>query len=182
MATVGFDSAIIHIDGQEFTIDATQGGAINASISGLGAESQTEYASNIPFLITTQGVSDVKCSLEVSDILNVEGLYNQLIGVQTVNGISVVGADTKPPYVSLILISKAKMSGKRMFMGLTKGVFVHPDIELGTNENSAKSTTDKVEGTFISDSRGFVYMSAIEDNTAVTLAKFKETLNNKKAS
>ncbi|MCC9079606.1 hypothetical protein LOS21_06600 [Enterococcus faecium] len=41
--------------------------------------------------------------------------------------------------------------------------------------------TDSIEGEFISDERGYVYLTAVESET-MTLQKFKDLVNNKAGS
>ena len=56
MATVGFESVIFGVKTgaggtlKELVADKSKGGAIEAKITGLGATSNTTYASNVPFL------------------------------------------------------------------------------------------------------------------------------------
>lgn len=182
MATQGFDSAIFGVqsktDGtlKELVADKSAGGAIEAKITGLGSTSNTIFASNVPFFIASKGVSSPKVTLDIADLLD-NGIYQEVIGAEEVDGAHVIGADTEAPYTSLILISGTK-EGKRLFMGMTKGKFSHPDIDVKTAEDKGvELQPDSIEGDFISDSRGYVFMTAVESET-MTLAKFKSLVNN----
>jgi hypothetical protein len=165
MATVGFESVIFGVktgaDGtlKELVADKSKGGAIEAKITGLGATSNTTHASNVPFFIASKGVSSPKVTLDV-------------------DGVNVIGSETEAPYVSVVMVT-ANKEGKRLFMGLTKGKFSHPDIDMKTAEDKGvELQTDSIEGEFISDGRGYVFMTAVE-STDMTLQKFKDLVNNK---
>lgn len=183
MATVGFESIIFGVSSgkdqklKELVADRSAGGAIEAKISGLGATSNTVFASNVPFFIASKGVSSPKLSLSVADLMD-NGIYQEVIGSKTIDGVNVIGADTEPPYVSVTMITGNK-EGKRMFMGMTKGKFSHPDVEMKTGEDKGvELQTDSIEGDFISDSRGYVFMTAVESEE-MTLEKFKKLVNGK---
>ena len=183
MATVGFESVIFGVKtGAEGTLkelvaDKSKGGAIEAKITGLGATSNTTYASNVPFFIASKGVSSPKVTLDVADLMD-NGIYSEIIGAKTVNGVNVIGSETEAPYVSVVMVT-ANKEGKRLFMGLTKGKFSHPDIDMKTAEDKGvELQTDSIEGEFISDERGYVYLTAVESET-MTLQKFKDLVNNK---
>ncbi|MDT2675049.1 major tail protein [Enterococcus dongliensis] len=182
MATVGFDSVIFGVQPgetgtlKELVADKSAGGAIEAKITGLGSTSNTTFASNVPFFIASKGVSAPKVTLDVADLMD-NGIYQEVIGAETVDGVNVIGAETEAPYVSLVMITSNK-EGKRLFMGMTKGKFSHPDIDMKTAEDKGvELQTDSIEGDFISDSRGYVFMTAVESET-MTLAKFKDLVNN----
>ena len=182
MATVGFDSVIFGVQPgdtgtlKELVADKSAGGAIEAKISGLGSTSNTVFASNVPFFIASKGVSAPKVTLDIADLMD-NGIYQEVIGAKTVDGVNVIGADTEAPYVSLVMITSNK-EGKRLFMGMTKGKFSHPDVDMKTGEDKGvELQTDSIEGDFISDSRGYVFMTAVE-SPEMTLTKFKALVNN----
>ncbi len=171
MATVGFTTAIVKIAGKEYTADKTAGGTISAKITGLGATSNTTYASDVPFYIASKGVSSPKVELEIADLLD-GGMYSAMIGATEVSGATVIGANTEAPYASLILVSHSK-EGKGLFLGLVKGKFSAPDQELKSSEDKGQELqTDSISGEFIADARGYVYVSAVQSDT-MTLEAFK---------
>ncbi len=183
MATVGFESVIFGVKTgvggtlEELVADKSKGGAIEAKITGLGATSNTTYASNVPFFIASKGVSSPKVTLDVADLMD-NGIYSKIIGAKTVEDANVIGSETEAPYVSVVMVT-ANKEGKRLFMGLTKGKFSHPDIDMKTAEDKGvELQTDSIEGEFIYDERGYVFMTAVESET-MTLDKFKNLVNNK---
>lgn len=183
MATVGFEKAIISVPKStgvgvdQYVIDKTGGGTIEASISGLSVDQTTVYASNVPIWVSAKGIGEITASLNVFDLYK-DGVYEKILGItRDADGIAIVGEDTEPPYVSLVLVS-SNTEGKEMYLGLTKGRFSHPEIALNTTEaGGTEPNTETIEGNFVSDSRGFAYMSGVQDET-LTLEKFVAKVNN----
>lgn len=183
MATVGFEKAIISVPKtggtgvDQFVIDKTGGGTIEASISGLSVDQTTVYASNVPIYTTAKGIGEITASLNVFDLYK-DGVYEKILGIERdSDGIAIVGEDTEPPYVSLVLVS-SNVDGKEMYLGLTKGRFSHPEIALNTTEaGGTEPNTETIEGNFVADSRGHAYMSAVQSDT-LTLEKFVAKVNN----
>lgn len=177
MATLGFDQVQIGImDDQEnvtnvHTIDAKAGGAIEAKLSGLGATMNTVYASNVPFFVSAQGVSSPKLELDVADIP--EEALNEITGAVVENGIAKIGANTVPPYVAVILKAKGA-NGDDIFVGLTKGKFAYPDLDLKTGDDKGvELSTDTISGEFIARSDSFVYAKGRTSQTGFTEEEFK---------
>lgn len=184
MALIGFEKAIITVKGetpQSYTIDKTGGGTIEASISGLSADQTTVYASNVPIYVSAKGVGETTASMNVFDLYK-DGVYEAIMGIKKdADGVSIVGEDTEAPYVSVVFVSR-NPNGKDMFLGLTKGRFSHPDMALNTTEaGGTEPNTETIEGSFVTDERGYVYMSAVESET-LTLQKFIDKVNNKPAA
>lgn len=181
MANIGFKKAIFTIDNQKYVVDKTQGGTIEAKISGIANEATTVDASDIPFFVYQKGVGNISVDLTVFDLQSVEGLYKALFGVKEENGISIVGAETAPAYTSLVLVSE-NAQGKDLYFGLTKGKFAHPDIELATKaEGKADPKTVATTGTFVADERGYAYMTAVQSET-ITEDVFVKKVNNTPAA
>lgn len=183
MATIGFEKAIISVPKtsgtgvDQFVIDKTGGGTIEASISGLSVDQTTVYASNVPIYTTAKGIGEITASLNVFDLYK-DGVYEKILGIERdSDGIAIVGEDTEPPYVSLVLVS-SNPDGKEMYLGLTKGRFSHPEIALNTTESGGtEPNTETIEGNFVADSRGYAYLSGVQDAT-LTLEKFVAKVNN----
>ena len=177
MANIGFKKAIFTINNQKYVVDKTQGGTIEAKISGIANEATTVDASDIPFFVYQKGVGNISVDLTVFDLQSVAGLYKALFGVEEEEGISIVGANTTPAYTSLVLVSE-NAQGKDLYFGLTKGKFSHPDIELATKaEGKADPKTITTTGTFVADERGYAYMTAVQSEQ-ITEDKFVKKVNN----
>lgn len=184
MALIGFESAIISVpkvSGEgvdQLVIDKTGGGTIEASISGISPDQTTVYASNVPIWVSAKGVGELTASLNVFDLYK-NNVYERVMGItRDADGVAMVGQDTEAPYVSIVFVSSTP-DGKKMFLGLTKGRFSHPELALNTTESGGtEPNTETIEGSFVTDSRGIAYMSGVEDSTKLTLEKFINKVNN----
>jgi phi13 family phage major tail protein len=178
MATLGFESVMFGImdenenTTQVYTIDAQKGGTIEAKISGLGATMNTVYASNIPFYVSAQGVSSPKLDLDIADIP--EDVLNEITGVLVENGIAKIGSKTQPPYVAVILKTSGA-NGDDIYIGLTKGKFGYPELDLKTAEDKGvELNTDSISGEFIARSDTFVYAKGRTSQQGFTPESFKQ--------
>jgi len=178
MATLGFESVMFGVmDENEnttevYTIDAQKGGAIEAKLSGLGANMNTIYASNIPFYVSAQGVSSPKLDLDIADIP--EDVLNAITGVTVENGIAKLGSNTRPPYVAVILKAKGAQ-GDDIYIGLTKGKFGYPDLDLKTGDDKGvELSTDSITGEFIARSDTFVYAKGRTSDQNFQFDTFKQ--------
>ena len=184
IALIGFEKAIISVPKaagagvDQLVIDKTGGGTIEASISGLSPDQTTVYASNVPIYVSAKGVGEITASLNVFDLYK-NGVYEKILGItRDTDGVASVGQDTEAPYVSIVFVSSAP-DGKKMFLGLTKGRFSHPELALNTSESGGtEPNTETIEGSFVTDSRGIAYMSGVEDGSKLTLEKFINKVNN----
>ena len=184
IALVGFEKAIISVpkvsgDGvDQLVIDKTGGGTIEASISGISPDQTTVYASNVPIWVSAKGVGELTASLNVFDLYK-NNVYERIMGItRDADGVAMVGQDTEAPYVSVVFVSSTA-DGKKMFLGLTKGRFSHPELALNTTESGGtESNTETIEGSFVTDSRGIAYMSGVEEASKLTLDKFINKVNN----
>ena len=184
IALVGFEKAIISVpkvsgDGvDQLVIDKTGGGTIEASISGISPDQTTVYASNVPIWVSAKGVGELTASLNVFDLYK-NNVYERIMGItRDADGVAMVGQDTEAPYVSVVFVSSTA-DGKKMFLGLTKGRFSHPELALNTTESGGtEPNTETIEVSFVTDSRGIAYMSGVEEASKLTLDKFINKVNN----
>ena len=182
IALVGFEKAVISVkdaEGQleQLVIDKTGGGTIESSITGISPEQTTVYASNVPIWVSAKGIGEIQATLNVFD-LNKNGVYEKILGItRDADGVAMVGEDTEAPYVSVVFVS-SNPEGKDVFLGLTKGRFSHPEMNLATTESGGTEPgTESIEGSFVTDARGVAYLSAVESDT-LTLPKFIDKVNN----
>lgn len=174
MATVGFESIKIGIldDNekviQSFDINASKGGAINAKFSGLGATMKKTFASNVPFYVAAQGVSDAKLELQIADIPE-DALAAITGATENDNGITVIGSETRPPYVA-VMCKTASKEGGDIYVSMLKGKFSYPETELKTNEDQGPDLqTDTISGDFVArNSDSAVYAKGRSDAEGFT--------------
>ena len=111
---------------------ANQGGTVEASISGLSAESVKVYASNVAYYVAQRGTGSVELSLSVLDMT--PELTADLLGrKQNEAGITILGADTEPPYAG-VLLEASTLTNEPIFFALLKGKFRLDEQALSTNE------------------------------------------------
>ena len=180
MATVGFEKAIIGIldntgkATEVFEVNAAEGGAINAKVSGLGATNNITYASNVPFHVAAQGVSSPKVELEIADLT--AEILEAISGATTdpTTGIMKIGSKTRPPYIALILKSSDK-DGNDLYFGFMKGKFTRDGFELKTQEDKGvELATDSISADFIARSSDeWVYAQGSTASTGFTPEAFK---------
>lgn len=133
------DESGVSITSKEHTFDSTDGGSIEASISGLSSEPTTVSASDIDFYISQRGTGSLELDLslfELSDQQEADILgYEYDEATKTIKH----GTRTNPPYVAVILKSSDPKTGEDLYFGLTRGKLSKSDVEFNTN------TTDGVE-------------------------------------
>lgn len=151
----------IHKDNKKpFVVEgaANQGGTVEASISGLSAESKKTYASNVAYYVAQRGTGSVELSLSVLDMP--EELTKTLLGRKEVEGLTYVGDSTEPPYAGVLLESNA-LNGEPVFFALLKGKFRLDEQNLSTNEDEVSDPEpDELEGQFVADINGNVFVTA----------------------
>lgn len=182
MATFGFEEIQIGIhDGETetitkvFTINAKEGGAIEAKLSGLQAQVNTLFASNVPFHASATGTGTPKLDLDIADLS--EEATAAISGAVMEAGVIKLGSKTNAPYVSVILKSKG-MKSDDIYIALLKGKFGHPDgANLKTAEDKgqeADTTDSSLSGTFVNRKLdGFAYFKGRTSNKDFTLEAFK---------
>lgn len=164
-ARVGFDSMLIafldekHTVKEEHSIDAAEGGAISATISGLGAPITTKYASNIPFHVMAKGTGAVEVEIEVADLP--QDIVNKIMGAEASDkGFTAIGAKTRPPYVAMILKSEG-IDGRALYYGLTRAKGSYDGLSLNTiEEGGTELNTDTIKFTCVArptDQETFVF-------------------------
>ena len=149
---------------------ANQGGTVEASISGLSAESVKVYASNVAYYVAQRGTGSVELSLSVLDMT--PELTADLLGrKQNEAGITILGADTEPPYAG-VLLEASTLANEPIFFALLKGKFRLDEQALSTNEEElSEPEADELEGQFIADARGQVYATAVGEDKRTAIEK-----------
>ncbi len=72
----------------------------------------------------------------------------QLLGLETVDGITAMGSSDAPPYVAVIF-AKTYEDGSREYVGLPKGLFMRPNIEGQTKEDGTEFSSEEIEAQFM---------------------------------
>ncbi len=187
MATLGFEQAIIGIhDGDTenvtklITVDAEEGGAIEAKLSGLSPQVNTIYASNVPFHVDASGTGTPQLELSTADLSDEAAAA--ISGAIYEDGILKLGEKANPPYVS-VLLKTSGIKNDDIYIALLKGKFGHPDgADLKSAEDKGKEadTTDSsLTGSFVNRKLdSFVYFKTRSSNPDFDLDTFKKLVFN----
>lgn len=71
-----------------------------------------------------------------------------LLGLETVDGLTAMGAGDTAPYVGVIF-AKTYEDGSKQYVGLPKGLFTRPSIEGNTKEGSTEFSSEEMEAQFM---------------------------------
>lgn len=67
---------------------------------------------------------------------------------QTENGLTAYGEGDTPPYVAVVF-AKTYEDGSKEWVGLTKGMFMRPNIEASTKEDSVEFSSEEITAEFM---------------------------------
>lgn len=182
MATFGFEEVQIGIhEGdtetitQVFTLNAEDGGVIDAKLNGLQAQANTLFASNVPFYVSAVGTGTPKLDLSIADLS--DEIIAAISGANLENGILKLGSKAVAPYVSVILKTKG-IKDDDIYIGLLKGKFGHPDaVSLKTAEDKgqeADTSDGQISGSFVNRKLdGYVYGKARSSAQGFSFEQFR---------
>lgn len=169
MARIGFESmeiAILDSEGKQvetFDINAAEGGTISASVSGIGSQTNTTYASNVPFHVVSQGVGEVEVEVEIAD-LPYEVLTKVAGLEENTEGLIIGGAKNRPPYVALIFKSHNK-EGIAQYFAILKAKGSYDSFEMNTQEDGGPELqTDSITFRAVARADQAVYVFGNESN------------------
>lgn len=120
-----------------FTVDGVDGkGATReATIAGLSAEASKVFGSDVAYYVSQQGTGDVSINFTILDLP--EDLMNCAAGhTKHVDGFTLVGKNSKPPYMAVLLESENK-NGEPVMLAAFKGKMSMGDVAFKTKEAGA---------------------------------------------
>lgn len=71
-----------------------------------------------------------------------------LFGLETVDGVTAFGGNDKPPYVAVVF-AKTHEDGSKEWVGLTKGIFMRPNITGQTKEDGVEFSNEEITAEFM---------------------------------
>lgn len=184
-ALVGFKRMTIQVlDGEDkktFVVEGKQdkGAMQTAKISGLSADTVKTYGSNVAYHVSRKGVGDVSAELEGVDLP--EEVFSAILGHDTdEDGITRIGADTEPPYCSMLLESET-VRGEKALFGFYKGSFSTEDTEMKTTgEKTEELSAEKLKFSAIAsdveETKGS-YVGKYIGTDEAAISKLKAELN-----
>lgn len=72
----------------------------------------------------------------------------KLLGLEVVDGITAMGSNDNAPYVAVVF-AKTYEDGSKEYVGLPKGIFIRPNIEGQTKEDSSEFSSEEIEAQFM---------------------------------
>lgn len=129
-----------------FTIDSSHsGGTISANITGLGAQAQTIYASNVPKQIRANGSGSPALTLGIQD-LDFDVLQKITGVVKDATGVYSLGRGMEAPYCAVELVS-TDAGNNHIYLALLKGTFQFVSFNPQTDQANNTMQTDSIQFT-----------------------------------
>ncbi|MDE5054900.1 phage tail protein [Niallia taxi] len=72
----------------------------------------------------------------------------RLLGLETVDGITAMGSSDNSPYVAVVF-AKTFEDGSKEYVGLPKGIFMRPNVEGQTKEDTTEFSSQEIEAQFM---------------------------------
>lgn len=142
----------------------------------------TIAADDGPYVVLSSGITGTQLEISVLD-LSTEA-RKILYGIEVKDGMEVYNKNLTPKDVACIFRTSTE-DGKGIWIGLLKGKFSLPGMEMETKDGSPAPKEDSVTGNFVArgDSEsGDVMIIAREDAAGFNMEKFREAVFPKTAS
>ncbi len=118
-----------------------KGATRTAKLTGLSSDPVKSYGSNVAYHVSNRGVGDVK--LDVTAIDLPREMLVKILGHKAKGKIISVGADTEPPYCS-VMLETSTPSGNIAYVGLYKGQFSMDAEEFETLKDKQEELSDDI--------------------------------------
>ncbi|HEM2769953.1 TPA: phage tail protein [Streptococcus suis] len=140
----------------------------------LTNELLTIAADDGPYVVISAGITDAKLEIETLD-LNSEA-RKDFYGITVENGVEKYNKNLTPNDIACLFRTRME-DGKSIWVGLLKGKFNVPGMDLATKEGTPDPKTDSTTGSFVArgdDENGDILYIGREDNTDFNLTEFKK--------
>ncbi|HEM6413213.1 TPA: phage tail protein [Streptococcus suis] len=140
----------------------------------LTNELLTIAADDGPYVVISAGITDAKLEIETLD-LNSEA-RKDFCGITVENGVEKYNKNLTPNDIACLFRTRME-DGKSIWVGLLKGKFNVPGMDLATKEGTPDPKTDSTTGSFVArgdDENGDILYIGREDNTDFNLTEFKK--------
>lgn len=143
MTLVGFKRLTIGVFGtdgkvtKKYVVEGKQdeGATSEAEITGLSKEATKVFGSNIAYYVSQKGVGDVSVNYGLLDLP--DNVNDAILGYKAAeSGITYIGEDTEPPYISTLMESE-DLNGDKVYLGMLKGKMGRESIQMATTTNEA---------------------------------------------
>lgn len=140
----------------------------------LTNELLTIAADDGPYAVISAGITDAKLEIETLD-LNSDA-RKDFYGIEVVKGVEKYNKNLTPNDIACIFRTRME-DGKYIWVGLLKGKFNVPGMDLATKEGTPDPKTDSTTGNFVARGDGedgdIMYIGR-EDNTEFSLTEFRK--------
>lgn len=131
-------------------------------------------ADDQPYVVISSGITDTELEIETLD-LNSEA-RKDFYGIEVVKGVEKYNKNLTPNDIACLFRTRMD-DGKYIWVGLLKGKFSIPGMDLATKEGSPDPKADSTTGKFVArgdDEEGDVLYIGREDNADFNLEDFKK--------
>lgn len=127
-----------------------------------------------PYAVISAGITDAKLEIETLDLKSEhrKDFYN----IEVVNGVEKYNKNLTPNDIACMFRTRME-DGKYIWVGLLKGKFNVPGMDLATKEGTPDPKTDSTTGNFVArgdDEDGDILYIGREDNPGFQLAEFRK--------
>lgn len=134
----------------------------------------TVMADDGPYAVLSGGITDTKLDIEVLDLNS--AARKDFYGIEVENGVEKYNKSLTPNDVA-VLFRTSMEDGKSIWVGLLKGKFSIPGMDMATKEGAPDPKADTTTGNFVSrgdsDAGDIMYIGR-EDNPDFDLVEFKK--------
>ena len=140
----------------------------------LTNELLTISADDGPYAVISAGITDAKLDVEMLDLNS--GARKDFYNIEVVDGIEKYNKNFNPNDVAVMFRTRME-DGKYIWVGLLKGKFNLPGMDLSTKEGTPDPKTDSTTGNFVARGdaeKGDVLYIGREDNEGFSLDTFRK--------
>lgn len=140
----------------------------------LTNELVTILADDGPYAVISAGITDAKLEIETLDLNS--GARKDLYNIEVENGVEKYSKNLTPNDIACMFCTRME-DGKYIWVGLLKGKFSVPGMDLSTKEGTPDPKTDSTTGSFVArgdDENGDILYIGREDNSGFKLEEFKK--------
>lgn len=140
----------------------------------LTNELLTIAADDGPYAVISAGITDAKLEIETLD-LNSDA-RKDFYGIEVVKGVEKYNKNLTPNNIACLFRTRME-DGKYIWVGLLKGKFNVPGMDLATKEGTPDPKTDSTTGNFVArgdDEDGDIMYIGREDNAEFSLPEFRK--------
>lgn len=137
-------------------------------------ELQTIMADDGPYVVLSGGITETTLEIEVLDLNS--AARKDFYGIETTKGVEKYNKNLTPNDIACMFRTSTE-DGKAIWVGLLKGKFTVPGMDMKTKEGAPDPTPDTTKGNFVArgdDESGDILYIGREDATDFDFNEFKK--------